>query len=799
MSDTPTEFDFAHNPLRVAVELTPGAGNFLTDPRLTVERLLLGSNHIASQAMLQCYGGPIDSEPPGKEPALDAATVLLGGPRWGFGPFIGPDQEILIYRDGSAGSEVLFSGYCTSPRYDERGATSFEARGGKMESQRSFTLCVRGMLERLSTEPVCQVAYRAVRSPTSQDAIAAELEEDPEFDLTAAYGTPDDAFNVPALQCVFNSGGKPNRGKTPIAMTVGEDEYNVYLFTSDGDPDAEPWTYAQALRHLAFCFLFDLKSGDTLDDLSGVVKDGNVFAITDPFIDKTSAQEAGMNPPVADDKALEFLLRAEPKDLNLHSMNFPEALIVLTDAAKIRFYVITVDQGWPNTITGLPVNRLFIGAPGTGEEVILSKEAIPLPAGRSAWEILQANKCKDLTLQAVYDDVITWPLFLGDIRRYEVTVNLVPGWEPDANVDDVADTQAALDFAEAHWGCSDNEELSEDPWFLKYHKGGRYFHNYANVGRRWVLNETGRYRGDKYGREAGLYKTDESTDAYAPWTPDKADITDTAIDLTAGHEGEVKEVDVEDDGWAYLPRPLRPCYTADSDGRSLGIVVEVCFDPPETAEESLTWHPIPEARIMNLDNEAGIYVDSDDLTKLVLTGDDPADSDDIYFWKALVMGQCRVRVTAVIEGDGRLTPDTNNNYYQHALAPAVQFHRSRVFDVSQKYHSNRRDGGNSQYKGSEMNVTTDEGDDLAILQRMAVGLLDILGARQNVAAVVIPWLTTDVQPCNTVSGIAGMGIALYSHGAGRAQRRTDVVAVEYLGAYTRVILEDARLLTQLEF
>jgi len=37
-----------------------------------------------------------------------------------------------------------------------------------------------------------------------------------------------------------------------------------------------------------------------------------------------------------------------------------------------------------------------------------------------------------------------------------------------------------------------------------------------------------------------------------------------------------------------------------------------------------------------------------------------------------------------------------------------------------------------------------------------------------------------------------------SHGAGRASRRTDIVAVEYAAAHTRLIFEDERLLDQLE-
>ena len=43
MSDRPNEFVFASNPWRVAIETAPGNQEFVTDPRIRVDSLLLGS------------------------------------------------------------------------------------------------------------------------------------------------------------------------------------------------------------------------------------------------------------------------------------------------------------------------------------------------------------------------------------------------------------------------------------------------------------------------------------------------------------------------------------------------------------------------------------------------------------------------------------------------------------------------------------------------------------------------------------------------------------------------------------
>jgi len=790
MADTPTDWSFYHNPLRVAVETAPGSRTFRDDPRIAVEKLVLGSNETPSEAMLTLYAGPIDSEAKGIEDALTAADVLNAQPRTGFDQFLGPDQEIMVFRDldagaldddeeaeGAATREILLSGHCTSPRYDERSAET----GGKARSNRGFQFLVRGMLDRLSETPHGQVYGRRMRTAAGQD----ELDAAQERSSTTPRGDADSVALVTAERCVFNADGKPNRAAAPISIIIGGASYLIHVFTADGDPDAEPWTFAQALRYLLMWHLFESQTGTVITELPGPIKDGNAFELTENLA--TLIPESRPTAPVAEADAFAYAMLAEARGLDCEGISLPEALILLADASSVRFCIRTesqtTDEEGNVRETALPVNRLYFYARGTGTERELHKEATFADRGLAAADLLAKTNVKDLAIQADYADVITEPVFLGDVKRYEVTVELVPGWEPDANLDDVADVDAALEFAEAHQEAGlSPAELQADPWFCRYHKGGASFEFYSNVGRRWVLNETGRYRTADYARSGGAF----TADAYEPWEPTAADIADRFVN----DDGNISTLAVIAGAWARKARPLQPCLSADEQRRSMGIFAEFSFNG------GTTWVAVPAARIMNIDEEAGIYLDVDDLTLCTQPGDD---DDGTALWEAMVRGDLRVRVTAVIEGDDRLRPNLTCMF----AAPARSQSTSRVFDLAEKYQQNRRDAANSIFAltGSRpvANETTDARDDLEAIQDVAEITLELLSGRQNALSATIPWITTDYQVLNTVERITGINLVLQSHGAGRINRRTDIVAIEIVGAHTRLIFEDPRLLEQLEF
>ncbi|HUT12910.1 MAG TPA: hypothetical protein VMY42_20610, partial [Thermoguttaceae bacterium] len=642
-SDAPTDWVFEGRPLRVAVETLPGSRQFELDPRIGVEKLVLGTNDTASMAVLNVFAGPIHSAAKGAEPALDIARVLNSESRPGFSRrFLSPEQEIMIFLDREAstfetgeseesGREILFSGYCPGPRYDERSAKT----AAKAQTDRSFTLTVTSMLDRLSQTPQAQICGRRLRTAAGQDALdEAQARSD-----TTPQGEFADVVEVRSEPCTFNRGGRGNRAAAPITVTIGDEDYLIHIFAADNDPDAQTWTFAQALRYLVFFHMFESHACEgTIRDLPGPVRDGNVFSSTQDLATLSLDDRPGA--PVAEADAYKYAMLGEPRELACDGLNLPEALILLADSAGARFRVklesqTEADEAGNDYETGLPVNRLYFSARGAGPEKELHKEADFNDRGLDAADLVGKTNVKDLSISVDYSDIVSNPVFVGDVRRYEITAELVPGWKPNSHLDNVAEenVEDELEFAELHWYAGTPDELQSDPWYTYFHKAGGDFELYAHIGRCWVLNETGRYRADDYARTIGPFNADR----YAPFEPSDCQITDRVID----DQGNPEVVDVETGAWVRKPRPLQPCFAADELKRSMGIWVDFSFD------HGVHFHHIPEVRILNLGDEAGIYIDSDDLTKIVREKDE----EGMHFWEAMLKGEARVRVTAVIDGD----------------------------------------------------------------------------------------------------------------------------------------------------
>ncbi len=801
MSDRPTSYGYAHNPLRVLVETGPNTGEYVLDPRLAVDTLILGSNETDSKAIVRCFAGPIQSTP-APEDRLEAADVLFAQPREGFQTFISPEQRFLIvrYPETQAGEpELLFAGYCSTPRYDERGG----AGGMAPSSERGFTLTITSVWDRLSTLKNGLIVGRYMRTLEGQDALDALQERSSTDPIGDAFT---DTRIVPSLPCVFNAGGKPNRAAAPLTESIDGEDRLVHVFTGDEDPDAQYWTYAQALRYLTVFHLLAAYPLDEGDEL--LVEDGNGVELTEDMVDRDLTENPRPAAPPDLDETWEYAILAEPQHLSCESLNICEAMIMLAAAAKVRFMITYTwhPDGYPKLLA-----ELVWRARATGPVKTLAKGSffsLPSSPSLSAEEVLSHCQVKDLSAQIDYRDVYTWPTVIGDIKRYEITAQLLPGWMPDSehHLDDVVDEDAEVEYSLAHHDCASPEEVAEDPWFQRFHKSGSLFEKYAIIGRRWVLNETGRYIGSRgegeeeeliYARQTGWFNTER----YVPWGPATSYINDSMIDPDTG---DVVEVRIPNKHWSRRPRPFQPCFSADAARQSMGIYVEFSFD------SGTTWWHLREVRIANLTTEAGIYLDDEDLTLLKR----PNETDDgISFWEAMVRGYARIRVTAVIDGDYRLDGDAQWT----DLGAVMQAATGRVFDVSRQFRSNRQGGGNSIFappleednppgRGSREaeDVTTDEMDDLEAIADLARSLGEITAGRQVVCSIVIPWLTLDYQVLDTLTELEGSGLTLRQYTMERTDdvqgaRPVDIVAIEYAGAFTRIMLDDDRLIDQVEF
>lgn len=750
-------------PLRVAVETAAGSDQYVFEPRMRVTQLTLSCDDKISQATIDVFTGEVF------ETARDAAAaevkpaVFLDGKSGGAtAAAICPDRRIIIYLDQDDESEprrIVFSGFCD--------AGSYTLKGSGLAGTITASMTVSSVLERLSKQPHAIIAGRYVRTPASYDEWKAAFESEPKGKLTAV-GDEGDVMLV-HRPCTFNARGEANRSPAPIMVQVGDEERKVYVFTHDNDPDAEAWTWAQALRYLVYFHGYQL---DEEGAFIGLLDGGNVFFQTKDYA--SSTVDSRPAPPVEEvagfdgttpSRMLEYALLALPCDAVFEGMNFVEALAVLAKQTQSHFRLQT------DTASGMPFENLMFYARGSGPRRTVSFSAPTAAeiAQLSDAEILARLNIHDYSLGADYGDVLTDVIVHGDIRRYEITAELVPGWKPDDHIDCVASVETETQFATAHIGLS-GDDRAADPWYQRYCPNGVQFSYFSNVGRRWVLNETGRYLAAVFGRASGAF----TADLYAPWEPSDSAITDSVVAV----DGTVSRVYVDSGEWARLSRPLMPCFSADANKRSYGVVVEVTFD------NGSHWVRC-EAKVLN--TECGVYFEQDDLVALAFK-----EFEDTNFWEAGINGNLRVRVTGVIEGDNHL--DATLPDPVAAGTAAIAHHQARRFDFSDRLVSNRRDGGNSQFKvGGEAAApgeTFEARDDAVLIQRIAQAVADLHSTRQLPASFSVPWLEFwRYWVGDVVTGVDGLGVEFHGAPSGGLRRPPDIIELVYGGDGTQIVLE----------
>lgn len=759
-------------PLTVWIEDEAGSENYVKDPRCRVAELKLGCDDDVSSAKVNVFLGEIpDGRGIDPEAAISPSDVFDAEVRVGFGTFLSADQRIAIRRDDEAGDpHTMFCGYCDEPQYSE------EVSGA--QASKAFSLLVEGVLKRHSDTEYAQVYGRWMRTAAGQDALdVAQVRSE-----TEPFGDAGDVGFVESLACVFNPDRKGNRAAAPVTIAVGDRDVLVHVFTHDGDPDGEQWTWAQVLRYLMMFHFFSTRTGDSLDELAGELSDGNTIDLTDPVIELTTSDRPSA--PVAVGDAWAYAMLGRPGSFVCEGCSLAEAFVMLADATGTHFRVDSVDDG------ELIKNRCYWWARGCGTQKdlyrlgVISSEPIDV--------VLANNNTNRYTVRPDASDIIVNPIVRGDVMKWEITAELVPGWMPDRNLheraeddgDELSSIGDLLSFATIHQEL-DEENVKLDSWYDQYHKRGCHFHghevdnvlhSHRDVLRKWVLRETGSYRAADYARAEGPF----TADLYAPWKPSSCNIAIEYVD----DDGTTKTRDVADGEWSRIGRPLEDCLSADADRRSLGVVVEFSWDG------GATWEKIPAGSVKLLDSEAGIYLDAEDLTKVFRQNDE----EGVSLWEAYLNGVLRVRVTAVIAGDARLEPNLDASLFGVPLADCT----SRLFDVAKRFKWASRSLANSQFRPNGASPAVSETskcvDDLAEIQRYGESLLEVLSRRQIPASMTVPWITQDYSVGDSIASILGTGIEFWTIGPGGVQRFPDVVSLVFTRAETRVVTDDRRLL-----
>lgn len=557
-----------------------------------------------------------------------------------------------------AGRTIIFSGFITNFLSDFSGGTD-----QSKAFERNAILCQD---------------YRWLLSITSP--IYGQLARGP--DDYANYGTDNqypinDSYTfLSGRRAIFNADGKPNCD--PVLLKLGV--YEVPLFA---DPDiAIPWNardmlsyvlsplYNQIYQYLPMpnpYYLPGLDHEDWNKILGHIVVDGLNVVEAAQFICENLGWSFRQD--CHNDGTVEFV-----------------------------FYKVAAASGYSRTSSPTIFHKLH--APAVGESV-----ADAVSEGK---KILWS-----MTLAEDIAAVVNNPWGLGAPHRFEFTAELVPAWLDDDLKPDTSDDNNNLFFTEAE--LQELTEPNEKSFYNYYHPRGSQFRR--DVGRKWALNESGRYTiasqwvaGKSY-RAGHLVRHGAVTyicivdhistlmgqpPNYNYWQQssgyDRGMPFDFSSIISPEHilNSEGKRL------FAPFNRQLLSCLTVDKENlNSVGIKVEFSLDGGET------WQIIP-AAISSLKEECSIYIEEANLAELVDQAENTisgGDLDDIQlnYWTSLcddVLNErnfklnqwyTRVRVTASVQLDQRLrrqafpTPATGS-----------PFDHSQIYDLSAKYGLTRR-------------------------------------------------------------------------------------------------------------
>jgi len=324
-----------------------------------------------------------------------------------------------------------------------------------------------------------------------------------------------------------------------------------------------------------------------------------------------------------------------------------------------------------------PIIRHWLHAPAAGENIAAAVQG----GAKMLWAM---SLLEDIT------PVINAPIGLGAIRKFEVTVPLIPAWYDDELNADTSEGLINLFLTNAD--LQEMEDKDFKSFYRLYHTAGADF--FSDVGRKWALNETARYTGFPYDRGSPFNLAAHIPAQYAY------------------------------DQWRYknyapFTRQLLDCLTVDyAQNNSIGKKVEFSLD------FGVTWQVFP-ANFEVLSNEGGLRVLNDNLSEIVdkqerdIVGG-PLNGIELNYWTSLCddvlnnrifknnAWRTRVRVTAVLQHDQRLWGQAPRNQ-SASISPFIQ---AAVYNMSDKYKFDKRSFSSKYFTGGH---PVDEIDDTSLL------------------------------------------------------------------------------------
>ena len=589
-----------------------------TAQRLVVEvRRGTGSPPSYSTNWEPIWGAKVDRIEINSSNRPSVATIWFPQLRWEQSPNLKVGDNIRVRTNQPAKDErtIVFAGFVTS---------YLSGFTGGSDSAPGY--------ERNAV--VCQ-SYRWLLAITSP--VFGQVARGPD-DYTD-YGTVDQQpisnsyVFLSGQRVVFNQDGRPNRDPTlcTVEDTAGNEQCEVPIFA---DPDVgEYWTARDMIRYL-LCRFYNIAYE------YWPISDPNLLAGLDHSdFDKVLGHIVADGQNVID--AVVLICKHLGWDFREDYSNDGEVNIVFYKLAAASGYVRSADK---------PTIFHQLHAPAVGENI-----NIAIAEGRKMlWAM---DLAEDIT------SVVNNPWGLGAPHQFEFTAELVPAWG-DADLEpDTSNDYANLFFTDAE--LQDETDPNKKSYYKYYYPRGDSFRR--DVGRKWSLNETGRYSiNTKYDRGVPF--------DFASVVPEEYICDSKGKRL-----------------FAPFGRQLLPCLTVDPESlNSVGIKVEFSFDG------GITWQVIPSS-ISSLKDECGIYIDEANLAEIVDQSQGLIEEGDLAelqlnYWTSLCDDKLnshsfkdgqwltRVRVTASAQLDQRLCVHPSPS-----SASGSPFHHSQIYDFSEKY------------------------------------------------------------------------------------------------------------------
>lgn len=659
------------------------------------------------------YGAKIDSIVENQNATPSEVIFWFPEERWNADTDILKGDKIRIITE----DKYIFEGFVTRISRQFSGGNE---QGGKYERLAYSCLDYRWLLA------VSRICYGQIGR--SQDDFSDEDLLSPMADYYTFFS---------GRRCVFNAEGKPNKSPDELEVTSGMSPFSVPIFGYDGNND-DWWLAGDMIKYI----------------LAPLNKD-----IPDEFYNYMSIDINNIEG--LDHPDWQSYIGA----VSIEGLNASTALQLICKHIGWA-YRLDISSGVPKFVFFKPgssantQHELFAPAPSVTKETA------------SDSQIKQAiEDNRKLVWSAQFDEdianAVNKPMYYGSRQRVEFTAELVPGWldsdlSPDVN---------NLFFTEAE--LAEESNPNQYTFYRYYHAAGSNYR--PDVGRIWVLNESGYYTGGDYDRG---YPFD--------WG------------LVFPQELAYKESGYR--RYGPFARALLPCLTMNKFTRdSVGIKVEFSFD------NGISWHILP-VTINSLSDRCGIIIADPNLAEIkpkgdlkieTLGSDSELENEELNYWTSLCadkldgnsfkLGEWStlVRVTASVELDQRIGGQID------PLNSGSPFSQSDVFDYSGDFFQNERDKSSSFTTGD---LPVDQRDDSKKFKAYLEKLRDTLQDGSVSGQFTFPrlWLN-DFKIGDSISKIDGRNFNLKTR-IGDSTMAPEIVQIIHLiqKQQTKLITRDLR-------